>query len=258
MSYEKLHLEIDGPIAVITLDNPKVNALSRPLLEDMRKVFEEIASNNEIRAVVLTGAGKAFIAGADIGELSELDSKGAHDYSLRGQALLNAIETCNKPVIAAVNGFALGGGCEVAMACTFRIASEAAIFGQPEVKLGVIAGFGGTQRLPRLVGSGRALEILLTGENVSAEDAFRIGLVNKVVPADSLLEVAKSTAAKIAAQGPVAVRLSKEAVYRGLDLPLGEALELEAQLFGKVFESEDAKEGTKAFLEKRAAEFKGH
>lgn len=257
MSYEKLHLDVEEGIALVTLDNPKVNALAKPLLDDMRAVFEEISGRDDIRAVVLTGAGRAFIAGADIGELSQLDGKAARDYSLRGQSLLTAIEQCKKPVIAAVNGFALGGGCEVAMACTMRIASEAAVFGQPEVKLGVIAGFGGTQRLPRLVGAGRALEILLSGENVSAEEAVRIGLANRVVPADQLLDEAKKLAATIAAQGPVAVRLSKEAVYRGLDLPLEQALELEAELFGKVFESEDAKEGTTAFLEKRAAEFKG-
>lgn len=257
MSYEKLHLEVDEGIALVTLDNPKVNALSRPLLDDMRAVFDEIAGRDDIRAVVLTGAGRAFIAGADISELNQLDAQGAKEYSLRGQELLSAIEQLNVPVIAAVNGFALGGGCEVAMACTMRIASDAAVFGQPEVKLGVIAGFGGTQRLPRLVGAGRALEILLSGENVSAEEAFRIGLANRVVPAESLIDEAKKLAATIAAQGPVAVRLSKEAVYRGLDLPLDDALKLEASLFGKVFESEDAKEGTAAFLEKRPAEFKG-
>ena len=257
MSYEKLHLDVSEGIAVVTLDNPKVNALARVLLEEMHAVFDEIAERSDIGAVILTGAGKAFIAGADISELNSLDAQAAQAYSLYGQALLNKIENLPQPVIAAVNGFALGGGCEVAMACTFRIASSAAIFGQPEVKLGVIAGFGGTQRLPRLVGAGRALEILLTGDNVPAEEALRIGLANKVVPADALLEEAKKIAATIIAQGPVAVRNTKQAVYRGLAVSLSDGLRVEADLFGMTFASEDASEGTLAFLEKRKAEFKG-
>ncbi len=257
MNYEKLHLEVSDGIAVVTLDNPKVNALARSLLEEMHTVFDEIAGRADVGVVVLTGAGRAFIAGADISELNSLDARGAQAYSQNGQALLNKIERLPQPVIAAVNGFALGGGSEVAMACTLRIASEAAVFGQPEVKLGVIAGFGGTQRLPRLVGAGRALEILLTGANVTAEEAYRIGLANRVVPAEALLDEAKKLAAEILAQGPVAIRHTKQAVYRGLDNPIAEGLRAEADLFGLTFAGDDAREGTLAFLEKRKPEFKG-
>ncbi|MFH0883492.1 MAG: enoyl-CoA hydratase-related protein [bacterium] len=257
MSYKKLHLDVSEGIAVVTLDNPKVNALARSLLEEMHMVFDEIAERSDIRVVILTGAGKAFIAGADISELNSLDVPAAQAYSLYGQALLNKIENLPQPVIAAVNGYALGGGCEVALACTFRIASELAVFGQPEVKLGVIAGFGGTQRLPRLVGTGHALEILLTGNNVSAEEAYRIGLANRVVSAESLIDAAKEMASTILAQGPVAVSNTKEAVYRGLAVSLHDGLRMEADLFGLTFASEDASEGTRAFLEKRKPEFKG-
>jgi len=257
MDYQKLHLDVSDGIATVTLDNPKVNALARPLLDEMSSVFDEIAHRDDICVVILTGAGKAFIAGADISELNQLDARGAYEYSLRGQKLLNAIENLPQPVIAAVNGFALGGGCEVAMACSIRIASENAIFGQPEVKLGVIAGFGGTQRLPRLVGQGRAMEILLSGGNVPAEEAYRIGLANRVVPADELMNAASELAKTICEQGPVAVKNSKEAVLRGMSMPLPDGLKTEADLFGLTFASEDAKEGTLAFLEKRRAEFKG-
>jgi enoyl-CoA hydratase len=257
MSYEKLHLDVSEGIAVVTLDNPKVNALAHSLLEEMHSVFDEIAERPDIGVVILTGAGKAFIAGADISELNSLDAPAAQAYSLYGQALLNKIENLPQPVIAAVNGFALGGGCEVAMACTFRIASETAVFGQPEVRLGVIAGFGGTQRLPRLVGAGRALEILLTGNTISAEEAYRIGLANRVIPAESLIDEAKKAASTILAQGPVAVRNTKEAVYHGLAVSLPEGLRMEAALFGLTFAGEDASEGTLAFLEKRTPEFKG-
>jgi enoyl-CoA hydratase len=208
--------------------------------------------------VIITGSGeKAFIAGADINELATQTPVAGKEYSLSGQGIFDAIENLGKPVIAAVNGFALGGGCELAMACTFRIASENAVLGQPEVKLGIIPGYGGSQRLPRLVGKGRAMQILLTGEMVSAADALRIGLVNQVVPQAELLATAEAIAAKIIANAPLAVKFVLEAVNRGVEMTQAEGQFLEATLFGLCCATEDMKEGTRAFLEKRAANFKG-
>ncbi len=257
MSYEKLHVEIEDRIATVTIDNPKVNALSGAVLEELAEAFKELKHNPEVGVIILTGAGKAFVAGADISELNKLNLFQAKRYARIGQHLMGRIENSPKPVIAAVNGFALGGGCEIAMACTMRIASENALFGQPEVKLGLIPGFGGTQRLARLVGEGRAMEILLTGENLNAAEAYRIGLVNRVVPADKLMDEVKDLAKKILAVGPVAVRLAKDACHRGLSMDQDAGMKLESDLFGMCFATGDAKEGTAAFLERRTANFTG-
>jgi enoyl-CoA hydratase len=211
-----------------------------------------------VRVVILTGAGeKAFVAGADIGELGEQSPVAAKEYTHRGQAVVDAIEDLGKPVIACVNGFALGGGCELALACTMRIASDNAKLGQPEVKLGLIPGYGGTQRLARLVGKGIAMQLVLTGEMISAQEAHRIGLVNEVVPAAELIPRAEAIAAKIIANAPLAIQYAMEAVNHGLDLPLADGLFLEATLFAVCCATEDKNEGTKAFLEKRPAQFKG-
>jgi enoyl-CoA hydratase len=227
-------------------------------MEELRTAFHDIKNDKEIRVVIMTGAGeKAFIAGADIGELAKNDAVTAKEYTHRGQSVLNLIENLGKPVIACINGFALGGGCEIAMACTMRLASENAKLGQPEVKLGIIPGYGGTQRLPRLVGKGIAMQLLLAGEMISAQEAHRIGLVNEVVPAAELMARAEAIAAKIIANGPLAVQYTMEAVNKGMEMPLAEGLYLEAVLFGMACATEDKKEGTTAFLEKRQAQFKG-
>lgn len=249
--------EADG-VATVTINRPdKYNALDAAVIEGLHGVFTRLGAGPS-GVVILTGAGeKAFVAGADIAGLASLDPAKARDLALRGQALTTLIETLGKPVIAAVNGFAFGGGLELAMACTLRVAAEGAKLGQPEVKLGVIAGYGGTQRLPRLVGRGRALELLLTGDPIDAAEAFRIGLVNRVVPRESLLAECRALAARILAVGPLAVRHTLDAVHRGLDLPLSEALALEAELFSKVAGTADMKEGTAAFLAKRPARFQG-
>ncbi len=257
MSYEKLHVEVEDRIATVTIDNPKVNALSGPVLEELNDAFKELKHNPDVGVMILTGAGKAFVAGADISELNKLNMFQAKRYARKGQHLMGLIENGPKPVVAAVNGFALGGGCELAMACTLRIASENALFGQPEVKLGLIPGFGGTQRLARLVGEGRAMEILLTGENLSAAEAYRIGLANRLVPADKLMDEAKAVARQILGVGPVAARLAKDACHRGLSMELDVGIKLESDLFGMCFATQDAKEGTAAFLERRAPNFTG-
>ena len=246
-------------IAVVTINRPeKLNALNEDVIARLSEVFGSCRDSASIRAVVLTGAGeKAFVAGADIGVLATLDPKGAKETAQRGQRLTLLMESIGKPVIAAINGYAFGGGLELAMACTIRIAAEGAKMGQPEVKLGLLAGYGGTQRLPRLVGRGRALELLLTGEPIDAAEAHRIGLVNRVVKRETLLDEAKALAKKILAAGPVAVRLTLDAVARGLDVSLAAGLEIEADLFGKVAATSDMKEGTAAFLEKRPAKFTG-
>lgn len=259
MAYEHLHLDLNQNIATVTLDRPKVmNALNRGLFNDLEAVFLELAGNPEIRAVILIGAGeKAFAAGADINELSVVNANQGQALAARGQAVFDLIENCGKPVIAAINGFALGGGCELAMACTIRIASDRARLGQPEVKIGLIPGYGGSQRLPRLVGKGAALKMLLTGEMVSAVEALRIGLVDEVVSAEDLLPRAQSLATSIAANAPLAVRSCIEAVNAGFDLPLAAALELEASRFGLACGTEDKAEGTAAFLGKRAPVWNG-
>ena len=249
-----------GPIAYVTLNRPKVlNALNTKTWQDLKTAFEDAGDDAAVRGVILTGAGdRAFIAGADISELTQLTAVEAEKSSTFGQAVLNLIENLGKPVIAAVNGFALGGGCETAMACTIRIAVENAKFGQPEVKLGLIPGGGGTQRLPRLVGRGRALQLILTGEMINAQEAYRIGLVNEVVPGADLITRAETILKQILANAPIAVKYSLEAVNKGLETSQTEGLSLEASLFGLCAGTEDKKEGTQAFLQKRAAQFQGH
>jgi enoyl-CoA hydratase/carnithine racemase len=251
--------EVNDRIAWVTVDRPKVrNALDRLTMSELLAAFESAAGDESVRVVILTGSGEiAFVAGADINELSRQSVTEAREYALAGQDVLNFVEQLGKPVIAAVNGYALGGGCELAMAASLRIASENAIFGQPEVCLGLIPGFGGSQRLARLVGKGRALEILLTGQPVAAEVAHRIGLVNKVVPLSQLRAAAHDLASQIMSNAPLAVQRCLEAVHRGLEMTLTEGQFLEAALFGSCFSTEDLKEGTKAFLEKRAPNFKG-
>jgi enoyl-CoA hydratase/carnithine racemase len=248
-----------GAVAYVTLNRPKVlNALNTKTWQDLKAAFEDARDDVGVRGVILTGAGdKAFIAGADISELTQLTAVQAERSSAFGQSVLNLIENLGKPVIAAVNGFALGGGCETAMACTIRIAVENAKFGQPEVKLGLIPGGGGTQRLPRLVGRGRALQIILTGEMITAQEAYRIGLVNEIVPAADLITRAETILKQIFANAPIGVKYSLEAVNKGLETSQAEGLSLEASLFGLCAGTEDKKEGTQAFLQKRAAQFQG-
>src|SRR3954470_10522970 len=259
LALETIVYEKKGPIAYVTVNRPKVlNALSRQTWVDLRTAFKEAQDDVEVRGVILTGTGdKAFIAGADISELAHITAVDAERSSSFGQAVLNLIENLGKPVIAAINGFALGGGCETAMACTIRIASEKARFGQPEVALGLLPGGGGTQRLPRLVGKGRALQLILSGEIITAQEAYRIGLVNEVVPAEQLMSRAEAILQKIFANAPIAVTYSLEAVNKGLDTSQAEGLALEASFFGLCAGTEDKKEGTTAFLAKRAPQFHG-
>jgi enoyl-CoA hydratase/carnithine racemase len=246
-------------IAYVTVNRPKVlNALNTPTWKDLRTAFEEAQNDVTVRGVILTGAGnKAFIAGADISELAHATAVEGEQSSRFGQAVLDLIENLGKPVIAAVNGFALGGGCETAMACTIRIAVDTAKFGQPEVTLGLVPGGGGTQRLPRLVGKGRALQLILSGEMISAQEAYRIGLVNEVVAAADLIARAEATLRKIASNAPIAVKFALDAANRGLETSQSEGLLLEASYFGLCAATEDKKEGTTAFLEKRAPLFHG-
>ena len=257
--FQNIRFEKKHQIAYVTIDRPKVvNALNMATMQELKQAFADIKDDAEVRVVILTGAGeKAFVAGADIGELGQQTPVSAKEYTHRGQAIVDAIEDLGKPVIACVNGFALGGGCELALACTMRIASENAKLGQPEVKLGLIPGYGGTQRLARLVGKGIAMQLVLTGEMISAQEAHRIGLVNEVVPAAELIPRAEAIAAKIIANAPLAIQYAMEAVNHGLDLPLADGLFLEATLFAVCCATDDKNEGTKAFLEKRAAQFKG-
>jgi enoyl-CoA hydratase/carnithine racemase len=251
--------EKKGAIAYVTVNRPKVlNALNTPTWTDLRTAFEDAQNDAAVRGVILTGAGnKAFIAGADISELAHVAAFEAEQSSRFGQEVLDLIENLGKPVIAAVNGFALGGGCETAMACTIRIAVDTAKFGQPEVTLGLVPGGGGTQRLPRLVGKGRALQLILSGEMISAQEAYRIGLVNEIVQPTDLISRAEAILKKIAANAPIAVRLALEAANKGLEMGQSEGLLLEASYFGLCAATEDKKEGTTAFLEKRAPQFQG-
>ncbi|HLK64285.1 MAG TPA: enoyl-CoA hydratase-related protein [Bryobacteraceae bacterium] len=259
LSLENVLYEKKASIAYITLNRPKVlNALNHRTFEDLKTAFENAQGDAEVRGVVLTGAGdKAFIAGADISELATTTAVDAEDGSRFGQEVLNLIETLGKPVIAAINGFALGGGCETAMACTIRVASEHAKFGQPEVKLGLLPGGGGTQRLPRLIGKGRALQLILSGEMIGAQEAYRIGLVNEVVPATEVIPRAEAILKQIFANAPLAVKYSIEAVNRGLETSQAEGQALEASFFGLCAGTEDKKEGTQAFLQRRAPKFQG-
>ncbi len=257
--FQNLKFETKNQIAYVTVSRPKVlNALNADTMGELQTAFSLVKNDDGIRVAILTGDGeKAFIAGADINELSTLGPVDGKEFAQRGQAVLDLIENCGKPVIACVNGFALGGGCEIAMACTMRLASENAKFGQPEVKLGIIPGYGGTQRLPRLVGKGRAMQLVLSGEMINAQEAHRIGLVNDVAPLGELLMRAEALAAKIIANGPLACRYAMEAVNKGMEMTLQEGLFLEASLFGVSCATEDKAEGTKAFLEKRPAHFQG-
>ena len=235
-----------------------LNALNTPTWNDLRTAFEDARDDAAVRGVILTGAGdKAFIAGADIGELAHATALDAERSSRLGQSVLDLIENLGKPVVAAINGFALGGGCETAMACTIRIAVEVAKFGQPEVKLGLVPGCGGTQRLPRLVGKGRALQLILSGGVISAQEAYRIGLVNEIVPAADLITRAEAILKEIASNAPIAVKFALEAANKGMETSQSEGLLLEASYFGLCAATEDKKEGTTAFLEKRAPQFRG-
>ncbi len=256
---EYVRVEWDGDLAVVTVDRQeKLNALNAEVVREIGTVFEELRTDDDVRGVILTGAGdKAFVAGADIGELATMNSVSGVQVSRDGQDVFRAIERFPKPVLAAVGGYALGGGCELALACHMRLASEGARFGLPEVGLGIIPGYGGTIRLARLVGLGRAIELTLTGDMVKADRALDIGLVSAVVPQENLLDEAKAFLRKVTKNGPVAVRMALESIYRGLDTATGEALDYESSLFGLLASTDDMKEGMQAFLEKRKPDFKG-
>jgi enoyl-CoA hydratase len=259
MPFENLLVDRDGPVALVTVNRPRVlNALNSQTLDELRRVVLDLKQDDGVRAIVITGAGeKAFVAGADINELAVLSPAAGREHALAGQHVFDLIENLGKPVIAAINGFALGGGCELAMACTLRLAADTAKLGQPEINLGLIPGYAGTQRLARLVGTGRALEIILTGTPVAAAEAERIGLVNRVVPAAELLNEARKLAAQLAAQAPIAVRYIIAAINKGVEMGFAESSVFEATLFGLVASTADMREGTRAFLEKRKAQFKG-
>ncbi len=260
MGYENIITNEDQGLGTITVNRPeKLNALNNQTVKELHSAFLDFRANPDVKAVILTGSGdKAFIAGADIGELAKLDNESGRIYGLNGQEMTKQIENYPKPVIAAVNGFALGGGTEVALACHVRIASNNAKMGQPEVKLGLIPGFGGTQRLARLVGKGQAMELILTGKMISAQHALEIGLVNQVVAQGDLLLTCQNLANEMIVNGPLALEYAIQAINRGLDKTLDEGLLVEADLFGKACLTKDSKEGTLAFLEKRKADFKGH
>jgi enoyl-CoA hydratase len=258
MAYQTLRTETAEGITTITVARPdKLNALNAVVIRELGIAIDVARADGAVHGIILTGEGRAFVAGADIAELSALSAAAARQVALDGQAVFRRFETSPKPVIAAVNGFAFGGGCELAMACHLRVAAEGAKFGQPEAKLGLLPGYGGTQRLPRLVGRGRALELLLTAHPIDAAEAYRIGLVNRVVPADQLLATARALLTQMAANGPLAVAGCLALVDQGLGLPLQEALAFEAAEFGAMFATADAAEGTRAFLEKRTPTFRG-
>ena len=258
MSYDTLLVDVSDRIATITINRPdKLNALNDETIEELDRAIDAAGVSGDVGGVILTGAGRAFVAGADISRMATQTPVDARERARRGQAVLRRIETLPKPVIAAVNGFALGGGCELAMACHVRIASDTAQFGQPEVKLGITPGFGGTQRLARLVGRGRALQLLLTGERIDAREAHRIGLVNAVVPADQLESAATTMMRQMLANAPLAIALCIEAVDCGLDVAVEEGCALEANHFGLLAATADMREGMSAFLEKRPAAFRG-
>jgi len=259
MPFDNLLVERDGAVAVLTINRPTVlNALNTQTLDELRRAMLELKADATARVLIVTGAGpKSFVAGADINELAVLSPTAGREHALSGQHVFDAIENLGKPVIAAINGFALGGGCELAMACTLRIAADSARLGQPEIALGLMPGYAGTQRLPRLVGKGRAMEMLLTGAQVGADEAQRIGLVHRVVPAADLMTEARTLAAQLAANAPVAMRYIINAVHKGVEMPFAEACQYEATLFGLVASTDDMREGTAAFLEKRKPLFKG-
>ena len=259
MAFDNLLLDRDDAVATITINRPKVlNALNAPTLDELRRAILELKADAGVRAVIVTGAGeKSFVAGADINELAVQTPTGGREHALAGQHVFDLVENMGKPVIAAINGYALGAGCELAMACTLRIAADTARLGQPEIALGIIPGYAGTQRLPRLVGKGRAMEIILTGAPITADEAQRIGLVNRVVPAGELMAESKKLAAQLAASAPIAMRYIINAINRGVEMPFADACQYEATLFGLVASTEDMREGTKAFLEKRKPAFTG-
>jgi enoyl-CoA hydratase len=259
MTFENLLIERDAAVAVVTINRPNVlNALNTQTLDELRRAILQLKHDEQVRVVVLTGAGeKSFVAGADIKELAVQTPTLGREHAMSGQHVLDLIQHMGKPVIAAINGYALGGGCELAMACTLRIAADTAKLGQPEINLGIIPGYAGTQRLARIVGAGRALELLLTGDQIPAQEAYRLGLVNRVVPAADLMREAKTLAVSLASKAPVAIRYILDAVHKGLEMPLPQAQVFEATLFGLVASTDDMREGTKAFVEKRKAEFKG-
>ncbi|MDH7496865.1 MAG: short-chain-enoyl-CoA hydratase [Syntrophomonadaceae bacterium] len=259
MEFANVLLEKEGAVATLTVNRPKaLNALNRDTLLDIKAAIEACRDDAEVNVIIITGAGdKAFVAGADITFMQEMNALEGREFGLLGQSVFSLIESIEKPVIAAINGFALGGGCELAMACDFRICSDASKFGQPEVGLGVTPGFGGTQRLPRLVGTGMAKQLLYSGDMIDAAEALRIGLVNAVLPVDELMPYVKKLAARIASRGQVAVRFCKVAVNEGMQTDIDRSMTLEADLFGLCFATQDQKEGMKAFVEKRKAQFVG-
>ena len=259
MSYQTILLERKDLVSIVTINRPeKLNALNQQTLEELSAALDDLAKDENVRAIVITGAGeKAFVAGADIAQIAEMDGTAGHHFAQFGQMVFNKIENSKKPVIAAVNGFALGGGCELALACHLRIAADTAKFGLPEINLGIIPGYGGTQRLPRVIGISRALQMMLTGDMVDAATAENYGLVNRVVPPAELMATALALAEKISVKAPLAAEYILTAVYEGRERTLPEALNIEAKYFGEVCNTEDMKEGTKAFLEKRKPQFKG-
>ena len=257
--FQNIRFERKNQIAYVTIDRPKVlNALNMATMQELKSVFADLKDDADVRVVILTGAGeKSFVAGADINELAVQTPTGGREHALTGQHVFDVIENLGKPVVAAINGFALGGGCELAMACTLRIAAETARLGQPEIALGLIPGYAGTQRLARLVGKGRAMEMILTGAPIPADEAQRIGLVTRVVAAAELMNQARSLAAQLASSAPIAMRYILDAINKGVEMPVAEACRYEATLFGLVASTEDMREGTRAFLDKRKPEFKG-
>ncbi len=259
MAYDNLVLDRDGAVAIVTINRPAVlNAINAPTLEALRQIMIDLKADDGVRAIIVTGAGdRAFVAGADINELAVQTPTGGREHALKGQAVFDLIENLDKPVIAAINGYALGGGCELAMACTLRLAADTAKIGLPEITLGILPGYAGTQRLSRLVGKGKAMELILTGAPVTAEEGVRIGLVNRVVPAAALMTEARALAAQLARQAPIATRYIIAAINKGLEMPFAEACVFEATLFGLVASTADMREGTRAFLEKRKPLFTG-
>lgn len=259
MNYENLQISIDSRVATLMIDRPQaMNALNQQTLTELNVAIEALENDSAVDVIIIIGSGdKAFVAGADISVMQDFSLLDAAEFAEHGHAVMQRIEDCAKPVIAAVNGFALGGGCELALSCDIRLAADTARFGQPEVSLGIIPGFGGTQRLPRLVGKGLAMELILTGEMIDAEEACRIGLVNRVYPVAELLEKTQELAAKIVSRGQSAVRLAKKAINNGMEIDLARANRYEAELFSRCFATEDQAEGMGAFLQKRPAQFKG-
>ena len=251
-------VEKKNAVAVVTIDRPEaLNALNSEVLEALERAVDAVLSDESVRVIIFTGAGRAFVAGADIGEMADLGMEEGRAFGRRGQILFRKIDRAEKQTIAAVNGFALGGGCELAMACDMRIASEYAVFGQPEVGLGITPGFSGTQRLTAIVGKAKAAEIILSAANIDAVTAEKLGLVNRMVPADKLMEEAEALAVKIASNAPLAVKWANSAIKRGLETDIDTGISIEADLFGMCFATQDQKEGMKAFLEHRKPEFKG-